>query len=403
MKHKSIFLIFFGILLLCAFGLYLYFTEIGVISIPKTQKEKPDSGKISASLTVPAGFALSVFAEDLPGARVLTLDPLGNLLVSLTKEGSVVALRDTLDNRPKQPVAILDHLQNPHGILVRCESESGQSDCALYVAEQKTLSRYTYDAQTLIATDRTELVTFDSSVNDRHKTRSLLLLPDNDTLLVSIGSSCNVCHEKGMQGKIMAYSIRNKTFTEYARGLRNAVFMTIDPVQGKIFATEMGRDGLGDTVPPDELNRIEEGKNYGWPICYGNNIHDTEFDTNTYIRNPCMVPFETPSFIDLEAHSAPLGLAFIPEEGWPEDYWYDLLVAYHGSWNRSEPTGYKVVRLRFDAKGVYGGTEDFITGWLTKEGTKIGRPVDIMVFPGGTAYISDDEKGVVYKLYRTEE
>jgi glucose/arabinose dehydrogenase len=113
-----------------------------------------------------------------------------------------------------------------------------------------------------------------------------------------------------------------------------------------------------------------------------------------------MASLETPSHIDLQAHSAPLGLAFIPEEGWPEDYWFNALVAYHGSWNRSEPTGYKIVRIKLDDKGNYVSIEDFITGWLKADGTKVGRPVDIKVLPGGIAYISDDSAGVIYRLQR---
>ena len=111
-----------------------------------------------------------------------------------------------------------------------------------------------------------------------------------------------------------------------------------------------------------------------------------------------MEPFEAPSYIDLPAHSAPLGLAFIPEEGWPQEYWYNLLVAYHGSWNRTVPDGYKIVRMKLDAKGNYSGVEDFITGWLTPDNQALGRPVDILVQPGGTMYISDDKAGVIYRV-----
>jgi glucose/arabinose dehydrogenase len=111
-----------------------------------------------------------------------------------------------------------------------------------------------------------------------------------------------------------------------------------------------------------------------------------------------MAPFETPSFVDLQAHSAPLGLSFVPEEGWPEEYWYNLLVAYHGSWNRSVPTGYKIVRIKMNSKGEYLGTEDFITGWLRSGNEKVGRPVDIKVLPGGVVYISDDDSGTIYRL-----
>ena len=160
-----------------------------------------------------------------------------------------------------------------------------------------------------------------------------------------------------------------------------------------MWATEMGRDLLGDNIPPDEINIIQEGGWYGWPWFYGKNIEDHSWTTGIPIY-----AFESiPSHIDLQAHSAPLGLAFVPEEGWPKGYWYNLFVSYHGSWNRSVPTGYKVVRIKLDSKGNYLGTEDFITGWLTSSGV-LGRPVDILVQPGGTMYISDDKAGVIYKV-----
>ena len=160
----------------------------------------------------------------------------------------------------------------------------------------------------------------------------------------------------------------------------------------------MGLDWLGDNLPPYEINIVEEGHNYGWPICYGQNIHDSAFDKNTYISDPCSDM--TPAKVDLGAHVAPLGLAFIPEEGWPEDWWYNLLVAEHGSWNSSTPVGYKVVRIKLDAAGNYLGTEDFLTGFL-KGGQAIGRPADILVQPGGVVYISDDKAGVIYRLTAT--
>ncbi|MBI2637313.1 MAG: hypothetical protein HYW88_00295 [Candidatus Sungbacteria bacterium] len=109
-----------------------------------------------------------------------------------------------------------------------------------------------------------------------------------------------------------------------------------------------------------------------------------------------MEPFETPSFVDIQAHSAPLGLAFVPKGNWPEDYWYDLLVSYHGSWNRTKPTGYKVIRFKFDEAGNFHGEEDFITGWLTPGGA-LGRPVDLL-FDNEVLYLSDDKAGVIYKI-----
>jgi glucose/arabinose dehydrogenase len=265
------------------------------------------------------------------------------------------------------------------------------------------LSVFNYNPVTKQASGKKKLLDLPGGSLGVHFTRSLLFMPapNEDTLLIAIGSSCNVCNEsEQMRAKIWFYDIKTGQSGEYAKGLRNSVFMAIHPVTGAVWVTEMGRDGLGDNTPPDEINIITKNANYGWPVCYGQNIHDTDFDKNTYIRNPCMASLETPSHIDLQAHSAPLGLAFIPEEGWPEDYWFNALVAYHGSWNRSEPTGYKIVRIKLDDKGNYVSIEDFITGWLKADGTKVGRPVDIKVLPGGIAYISDDSAGVIYRLQR---
>ena len=171
-----------------------------------------------------------------------------------------------------------------------------------------------------------------------------------------------------------------------------------------MWATEMGRDLLGDNLPPDEINIVDPSTSsgppdYGWPHCYGKNEHDNDYDKAAF--NHCAEPAYKPSHIDLPAHSAPLGLAFIPnwpQSGWPKDYAADLLVAYHGSWNRSEPTGYKIVRIKLGDDGKLEGIEDFITGWLSDDGKALGRPVDITIRNDGTAYISDDKAGVIYKL-----
>ena len=177
-----------------------------------------------------------------------------------------------------------------------------------------------------------------------------------------------------------------------------------------MWVTEMGRDLLGDDIPPDEINVIpieavtnsglsvadqNPVKNYGWPNCYGKNIHDDKFDKNTYIRNPCMDPFEIPSRVNLPAHSAPLGLGFVPNS-WPKEYRNNLIIAFHGSWNRTTPTGYKLAMIKLDAQGNYLSIEDFISGWLTKDGA-LGRPVDVK-FHDGALYVSDDKAGIIYKI-----
>lgn len=404
MNNKTIIWIIIAVIFFLI-SFFIIKNEIGSVNIPPAAEETNSSvteTQNAKGLKTPEGFRIEIFAEDLPEARVIEFDDKGRMLVSQTREGKITILENKNEEGFFQDRRILvDNLRNPHGMAWQCPSDS--ETCFLYVAESDKLTRFSYDSDSGTVSEKTKMLDINYSSSDRHFTRSLLFLPypNENTLLISVGSSCNVCQEKDDQrGRILAYDTKTGNLFQYASGLRNAVFMTLNFVDGKVFATEMGRDALGDDLPPDEINIIEEGKNYGWPVCYGKNIHDTDFDKNTYIRNPCSLPFETSSFVDLQAHSAPLGLSFIPEEGWPEEYWYDLLVAYHGSWNRSVPTGYKIVRINMKAEGKYLETEDFITGWLNEKGEKTGRPVDIKVFSGGVGYISDDEAGVIYRFLR---
>ena len=358
-------------------------------------------------LTLPPGFSIAVFAKNLVNPRVMAFDPDGNLLVSIPSEGKVVAaIHDDKNGVADRTVTVLEGLNKPHGLALECFVLGLKiKTCRLYVAETNKVTSYAYDPATLQVSDGKKL--FDLPGGGNHFTRTLLITPDRK-LLVSVGSTCNVCHETDpTRATILEADLDGKNLHVFASGLRNSVFMALHPATGKVWATEMGRDLLGDDLPPDEINVISSPSlgsgqnsvpNFGWPICYGKNIHDTEFDKNTYIRNPCLAPFETPSLIDLPAHSAPLGLAFIPEsDAWPKEYWDNLLVAYHGSWNRTIPTGYKVVRYKLNQEGKVLGVEDFITGWLTKAGA-LGRPVDLLFDPHGALYISDDKAGVIYRV-----
>ncbi len=386
------------VLIAAAVGLLSFFRTYKSVSIPGSSPVASLS-----EFAVPEGFVMSVFADDVPDARVIAFGPRGEMLVSQPSEGKISALADADgDGRADEVRVVAKGLNLPHGMAFRCSDSSALEKCDLYVGEKDALYVFDYDAETMGATDRTRILELPDGGIGTHFTRTLLFMPspDENILLVSIGSSCNVCDEADTRrAKVISYDVVTGSTTEYARGLRNSVFMDIHPVTGDIWATEMGRDGLGDDIPPDEVNILTRGSSYGWPVCYAKNVHDTQFDKKTYVRNPCMEPFETPSLMDIPAHSAPLGLTFIPEEGWPEDLWYDLLVAYHGSWNRSVPTGYKIVRMSLDEQGNQTGDfEDFVTGWLRPDGRKIGRPADIRALPGGVIYISDDGAGKIYRV-----
>lgn len=347
----------------------------------------PGQNQTKFPLTIPDGFTLSIFAEDSGKARVLQEDPMGTFVVSDIGRGQILTLPDKK--------IVTSGLNQPHGFLFdKCNSES----CVLYVAEVSALWKYNYNIHTKQATDKQKVTSLPAG--GRHFTRYLLKDPTNpNRLLISIGSTCDVCVEKNpANGSVQSFDLITKELKPYATGLRNSVFLTQRPETTEVWGTEMGRDFLGDELPPDEINIFVEGKNYGWPICYGNNIHDDQFDKKTYIRAPCTPDQTEPSHIDLPAHSAPLGLTFIPENSdWPTEYWENLLVAYHGSWNRSEPTGYKIVRIVLDNQGNKVSEQDFITGWLDGN-SSLGRPVDLFATKGGKLYISDDKAGVVYIL-----
>jgi len=341
-------------------------------------------------LQLPPGFSISVFAKDLPGARVMAMDSFGNMWVSQTSEGNITLL-EVQEGKVVHQSVVFQNLNRPHGLAFHPEDP-----LLLYVAQEDAVSRVR-----LYSEGGLEKLFDLPEGGGGHFTRTIMFAPDG-RLLTSVGSTCNVCAESDWRhAAVLVSDDRGNGLKVFASGLRNAVFMTTHYVTGDIWVTEMGRDLLGDDIPPDEINILKEGGHYGWPICYGKNIWDTQYDTNTYIRAPCQEDFgEIPSHVDLQAHSAPLGLAFVPEEGWPEEYWYDLLVAYHGSWNRSEPTGYKIVRLQLDEHGQYQGSEDFITGWL-QESRALGRPVDMLIQPGGVLYVSDDKAGIIYKIVYT--
>ena len=361
-----------------------------------------------APLEAPGGFTATIFSRDTPGARVMTRDPKGALLVSLTAKGKVVALPDLDgDRRADKVVTVLAELDQPHGILIDCpgtgSASADQDACMLYVAETGALKSYSYDADTLSAKYVATLTPLPTGGG--HFTRTLLMHPDGKRLLVSIGSSCNVCDEdSALRASVQQIDLTTGLISTFASGLRNTVFMAVDPVMGEVWGTDNGRDLIGDDIPPDEVNILKKGRQYGWPLCYGNNVHDTDFDGRQYIRNPC-ADMASPH-IGLQAHSAALGLAFIPEEGWPETMGNDLLIAYHGSWNRSKPTGYKVVRFDLDqsSRNALGGSIDFLTGFLPAGShdtdDAIGRPVGILAEPGGVVYISDDRAGAIYRVAR---
>ncbi len=361
------------------YAIVLIFLFIAIIAAVNFFSIRPRETQENATITLQPGFEISTFAGNVgeseiiypgsnTGPRMLNVRN-GILYASVPSQDRIVAFPDkNNDGRADEVVTVISGLNKPHGFDFL--------DDWIYVAEENAVRRFKMDS-IKANSDSGEFLA--SLPAEGHSTRTLKI--HNNSLYVSIGSSCNVCIESDERRAAILKCTLDGNCTVYAKGLRNAVGFIFN--DGQMYATDNGRDLLGDDVPPEEVNIVEEGKNYGWPICYGNKIHDVNFDKNTYIRDPCEDTIAP--LIEMQAHSAPLGLAF---------YENDLLVAFHGSWNRREPTGYKVVRISLETRQV----RDFASDWLSN-GKVFGRPVDVLVV-GSDIYISDDSAGKIYRVYK---
>ena len=379
----------------------LLFIIIAVVIVLATLIKKDGSKNqhaILKSIELPDNFDIDIFASDLGGSFYASPGPNQGprfmefyndvLFVSLPSAGTVIALPDkNNDGKADEIINVIDGLNKPHGIAFQ--------DNYIYIANENSVIKAKINDDFKANASTKEYITY--LPKGGHWTRTIRI--KDGSLYVSVGSSCNACIEEDIRrASIVKCDLKFRKCAPFARGIRNAVGFVFHPTTGDLYATENSRDNLGEDLPPDEINIIKEDKHYGWPICYGKNIHDDDFDKNTYIRNPCMEPFEIGSYIDIPAHSAPLGLAFNFGSNFPEEYKEDLFVAYHGSWNRKIPTGYKVVRIDIDTKQIH----DFAIGWLTGNNNVLGRPVDIIFDKDGVMYVSDDNAGVVYRIVYTK-
>ncbi len=332
-------------------------------------------------IRLPEGFKIEVFASGLGSPRFMAFSPDGVLFASIIGNGTVVALPDK-DHHGKadRVIAFVKGLNHPHGIAFY----KGY----LYIGETNQIVRFKYNGFNSSPGEKEAIVP--NLPTDGHFTRTVGFGPDGK-MYVSIGSSCNICEEKDQRrAAILQFNPDGSGGKIFAKGLRNAVGITWNPETKEMWVTENGRDWLGDDLPPDEINIVKEGGNYGWPYCYGDRIPDPKFN------KPELCKTTIPAVYDLQAHSAPLGLTFYTGELFPPEYRGDLIVAFHGSWNRSVPTGYKVVRVKI-RDGKAEKIEDFATGWLKGE-RAWGRPVDVVVGPDGSLYVSDDKGGFIYRI-----
>lgn len=352
-----------------------------------------DEERLDERIQLPDEFAFSVYATDLKGARFMLALENGDLLVSTPRTGTIHLLAADADDdgRSDRVSPFLEGLSRPHGLAYH--------EGYLYVAEDVAIGRVELGAGTG-EHGSYERIYEGLTAHSNHWTKSIDIGPDGK-LYISSGSTCNICIEEDKRrATMMRMNLDGSGFEVIATGLRNSVGFDWAP-DGSLYATENSRDLLGDDFPPEELNKIEEGKFYGWPHVNGFGVADPDCGPggkNEACRtdDADIIAKSTSPAHGFRAHNAPLGMSFVGGFNLPPEYRGAALVALHGSWNRSEKDGYKVVSLHWDEAGQI-EERDFMTGFL-KVGNVIGRPVDVEQAPSGALYVSDDFTGTIYKV-----
>lgn len=334
-------------------------------------------------LRLPEGFAIDVFAADVPNARSLARSPSGVLYVGTRREGKVYAVVDEDgDHRADRVHTLAEGLSMPNGVAFR--------DGALYVAEVHRILRF--DAIDEHLEDPPEpVVVRDDYPRDRHHGWKFIAFGPDGWLYVPVGAPCNICESAEIYASITRLKPDGSERQIFASGVRNTVGFDWNPKTGALWFTDNGRDWLGDERPPDELNRAPEaGLHFGYPYCHGGTIEDPDLGAGKGCD--AYVPPAQP----LDPHVAALGMRFYDGAMFPDEYANQIFIAEHGSWNRTTPIGYRLSLVRHTG-GKATAYETFAEGWLEGE-ESWGRPVDLLVLPDGSMLVSDDKAGVIYRI-----
>ncbi|HEX5421314.1 MAG TPA: PQQ-dependent sugar dehydrogenase [Gammaproteobacteria bacterium] len=387
------------------------------VNFPKVVAKPED-----AKLELPPGFKAAVFTRDVKGPRVMRIAPNGDIFVSEDKNGTIKVLRPTADGAGvASSETFAEGLNLPFGMQFY---PAGDQPKWLYVAENNSVVRFPYKKGDMKASGKPEVVVPNFAPTGKyHFTRDLVFSPDGKRMFVSVGSGSNVGedmtkktpeevkawasqHALGAawgdetnRADVLVFDVASGKGKPYATGIRNCVALAIQPGTGNLWCTVNERDGLGDNLVPDYSTHVQEGGYYGWPWYYmGNHEDPRRKGERPDLAGKAIVPD-----VLYQAHSASVGFTFYKatngRSAFPDEYVGDAFAVFHGSWNRASRTGHKVVRVPMKKNGeATGNYEDFMVGFIGKDGQPWARPASVTEAPDGSLLVSDDDGNAIYRI-----
>jgi hypothetical protein len=357
--------------------------------------ERPDDARPKT----PPGFVVELLASGLDNPRLIRVSPSGDVFVSETRPGRIRVLRLTQGSGKPYIRTFAEDLYQPFGIAFW---PPGRSPRYVYIANTDNVVRFPYHAGDFQPAGPAETIV-SGLPRGGHSTRDVVFSADGSRMFVSVGSRSNAGERpiyapwRSDDGRalVLAFTPEGKDRRVYATGLRNCVGMAVQPRTDEVWCSVNERDGLGDDLVPDFVTRVHVGAFYGWPWFYiGGNEDPRRAGEQPALRDRVSVPE-----VLLQPHSAPMQMTFYNSGQFPAEYRGDIFVAFHGSWNRSRRTGYKVVRLLLNNDQPTGEYEDFLTGFVIDDGSVWARPVGVAVAQDGSLLVSEDGNGSIWRVY----
>ncbi|MEO8862043.1 MAG: PQQ-dependent sugar dehydrogenase [Ginsengibacter sp.] len=361
----------------------------------KTVETKPEGTNVSQNadslfkkyeldkIKLPDGFKINVYAE-VPNARSICVSPNGTVFVG-TKEKEVYAITDeNHDGKADKVYLIAQGLNAPNGVAFK--------DGSLYIGTISIIYKLD-NIESKLSNPPTPVVVYDKFPTATHHGNKFIAFGPDGKLYVPVGAPCNICDSPKPYASITRLNPDGTGFEVIETGIRNTVGFDWSPVSKQLWFTDNGRDELGDDIPSDELNNAPKvGMNFGYPFCHEGDILDPEYGKGKNCSD------YTPPVKKLGAHVASLGMRFYTGTMFPPEYKNAIFIAEHGSWNRTVPIGYRVVVAKMDSAGNLSDPIPFADGWLRNVSSVNGRPVDVQVLSDGSMLVSDDYKGLVYRI-----